>query len=241
MREAPGRKAVASTSSAARLRSLLGLETRPVAVAFSDAPPAGLAHIESAAVSGCTYWKLAAEGRSFYTNAEDHFGCPVGAHTHNVALTPEKQKELEGMVGTMVQLQYIKMEEVPQIPQRRTPLRVASYAPLDSATFPPDAVLVRGNARAIMLLAEAAGAAGAPVQAGVMGRPTCAVIPITADGGRAAASAGCIGNRVYTGLRDDEMYFSIPGTQLDAVVSKLETIVNANNALESFHRGRLPA
>ena len=232
---------MSSNSTAARLRSLLGLETRPVAVAFSEAPPDGLARIDSTAVSGCTYWKLASEGRSFYTNAEDHFGCPVGAHTHNVTLPPEKQKELEGMVGTMVQLQYIKMEEVPQIPQRRAPLRVASYAPLDAAAFPPDAVLVRGNARAIMLLAEAAGAAGAPVQGGVMGRPTCAVIPVTADGGRAAASAGCIGNRVYTGMRDDEMYFSIPGAQLDAVVSKLEVIVNANNALESFHRNRLPA
>ena len=230
-----------STSAAARLRSLLGLETRPVAVAFSDAPPAGLARIDSTAVSGCTYWKLAAEGRSFYTKAEDHFGCPVGAHTHNVVLPPEKQKELDGMVGTMVQLQYIRMDDVPQIPHRSKPFQVASYAPLDAATFAPDAVLVRGNARAIMLLAEAAGAAGAPVQGGVMGRPTCAVIPITAEEGRAAASAGCIGNRVYTGLRDDEMYFSIPGAQLDAVVSKLETIVNANNALESFHRNRLPA
>ena len=211
-----------------------------MAVAFSDAPPAGLSRIDSPAVSGCTYWKLAAEGRSFYTNAEDHFGCPVGAHTHNVTLTPEKQAELQGMVGTMVQLQYIQMEEVPQIPHRRAPFNVASYAPLDAATFPPDAVLVRGNARAIMLLAEAAGAAGTPVQGGVMGRPTCAVIPITVEDGRAAASAGCIGNRVYTGMRDDEMYFSIPGGQLEAVVTKLETIVNANKALESFHRGRLP-
>lgn len=225
-------------TSCARLAALLQLESRPVAVAFSDAPPAGLARMESPAVSGCTYWKLAAEGRSFYTEAEDHFGCPVGAHTHNVAMPPEKQEELQGMVGTMVQLQYIRMEEIPQIPRRRRPLAIASYAPLDAATFPPDAVLVRGNPRAIMLLAEAAAAAGAPVHGGVMGRPTCAFIPVTADDGRAAASAGCIGNRVYTGLRDDEMYFSIPGGQLEAIVSKLETIAHANSELESFHRNR---
>jgi len=141
----------------------------------------------------------------------------------------------------MVQLQYIRMEEIPQIPQRRSPMRIASYAPLDAATFRPDAVLVRGSARAIMLLAEAASAAGAPVHEGVMGRPTCAFIPVTADAGKAAASAGCIGNRVYTGLRDDEMYFSIPGGRLDAVVSKLETIANANRELESFHRNRQAA
>ena len=225
-------------SSSARLAALLHLENRPVAVAFSDAPPAGLARIDSPAVSGCTYWKLAAEGRSFYTEAPDHWGCPVGAHTHNVPMPAEKQQELQGMVGTMVQLEYIRMEEIPQIPQRRKPMVIASYAPLDAATFAPDAVLVRGNARAIMLLAEAAAAAGAPVHEGVMGRPTCAFIPVTADRGQAAASAGCIGNRVYTGLRDDEMYFSIPGSHLEAVVAKLETIARANQELESFHRNR---
>ncbi len=229
------------THSAARLKSLLGLISNPVAVAFSDTPPAGLRRIESPGVSGCTYWKLAAEGRSFYTEAEDHFGCPVGAHTHNVPMPAEKQQELQGMVGTMVQLEYIRMEEIPQIPQRKRPMAIASYAPLEAATFLPDAVLVRGKPRAIMLLAEAAAAAGAPVHGGVMGRPTCAFIPVTADEGRAAASAGCIGNRVYTGLGDDEMYFSIPGGQLEAVVSKLETIANANKELESFHRNRRAA
>ena len=221
-----------------RLESLLGLESRPVAVAFSDAPPAGLARIDAPAVSGCTYWKLAAEGRAFYTEAEDHFGCPVGAHTHNVPLTAEKHQELQGMVGTMVQLEYIRMEEIPQIPQRRRPMRVASYAPLDAAPFPPEAVLVRGKPRAIMLLAEAASAAGAPVHGGVMGRPTCAFIPVTTEDGQAAASAGCIGNRVYTGLADDEMYFSIPGARLEAVLAKLETIVRANRELETFYRNR---
>ena len=52
------------------------------------------------------------------------------------------------------------MEEVPQIPTRKTPLRVAVYAPLAAAPVPPDVVLVRGNARQLMLLAEAAQAAG---------------------------------------------------------------------------------
>jgi len=232
---------VDSKTSSARLAELLHLESRPVAVAFSDAPPTGLARIDTPAVSGCTYWKLAAEGRSFYTEAEDHFGCPVGAHTHNVSMPPEKETELQGLVGTMVRLEYIRMEEIPQIPQRRRPMVIASYAPLDAATFEPDAVLVRANPRAIMLLAEAAAAAGVPVHGGVMGRPTCAFIPVTADEGLAAASAGCIGNRVYTGLRDDEMYFSIPGGQLEAVVSKLQTIVHANSELETFHRSRRAA
>ena len=236
-----GENRLESRNAAQRFKSLLGLKSTPVAVAFSEAPPAGLSRIESPAVSGCTYWRLAEEGRAFYTAAEDHFGCPVGAHTHNVSMPPEKQTELQGLIGTMVQLQYIRMEEIPQIPQRRRPMAIASYAPLDRATFQPDVVLVRGKPRAIMLLAEAAAAAGTRVYGGMMGRPTCAIIPLTADDGRAGASAGCIGNRVYTGLGDDEMYFSIPGNQLEAVVAKLETIAHANNELELFHRNRLGA
>jgi hypothetical protein len=53
------------------------------------------------------------------------------------------------------------MEDVPQIPTRTTALQVAFYAPLVAAPVPPDVELVRGNARQVMLLAEAAQAAGA--------------------------------------------------------------------------------
>jgi len=40
---------------------------------------------------------------------------------------------------------------------------------------PPDVVLVRGNARQLMLPAEAAQAAGVAGTGAAMGRPTCAV------------------------------------------------------------------
>ena len=105
-------------SAATNLTNLLGLRTQPVAVKFHDAPPAGTPRIDKPALSGCTYWKFAADGRTFYTEASDHFGCPIGSYTHGIDLPPDKAKELEGLVGTMVQLQYIRMEEVPGIPRR---------------------------------------------------------------------------------------------------------------------------
>ena len=46
----------------------------------------------------------------------------------------EQATELEGLIGTMVQLNYIAMEEVPQIPQLEGPFGVAVYAPLADAT-----------------------------------------------------------------------------------------------------------
>jgi uncharacterized protein (DUF169 family) len=213
----------------------------PVALTFQQTPPVGVPRAASEGPSGCTYWKRAAEGQTFYTEAADHYNCPIGAYTHGIDLPPERAKELEEVVGTMINLSYLRPEEVPGIPRREGGFRVAVYAPLTDAAAVPDVVLVRGNARQMMLLSEAALAAGAGPQAGLMGRPTCAAVPEVLRSQAGVASLGCIGNRVYTGLGDDELYFALPGKSLAAVTEKLETIVNANRALEEYHRAKLTA
>src|SRR5262249_56813259 len=101
----------------------------------------------------------------------------------------------------------------------------------------PEVVLVAGNAGQVMLLAEAAQAAGVGGSR-LMGRPTCAALPQAMRTGQGVASLGCIGNRVYTGLADEEMYFALPGSQLGAVAEKLAGIVRANEELEKYHRQR---
>jgi uncharacterized protein (DUF169 family) len=225
-------------TTAERLTDLLGLRTAPVALTFREAAPAGVPHVGAAGPSGCTYWKQAALGQTFYTEASDHYHCPVGAYTHGVDLPPERAPELEGVVGTMIGLGYLRAEEIPAIPRRPGGFRVAVYAPLAESSGEPDVVLVRGNAKQVMLLAEAAQAAGVGAEAGLMGRPTCAAVPEVLRTQRAVASLGCIGNRVYTGLADDELYFALPGKQVGLVVEKLAAIVDANRELENYHRAR---
>ena len=63
-------------------------------------------------------------------------------------------------------------------------------------------------------------------------------MPEAINSERSAASFGCIGNRLYTGARETDAYFAIPGSQLGAVEESLAVIVRANVALEQFHRGR---
>ncbi len=224
-----------------RLQDLLGLKWSPVALAFQPRPPPGVQRIGAAGPSGCTYWKLAAEGNTFYTEAADHYNCPVGSFTHGIDLPPTQAQELEGLVGAMIGLQYIRQEEIPDIPRREAPFGVAVYAPLAEASLPLDVVLVRGNAKQMMLIAEAAASAGLSGGGELMGRPTCAMIPAAIQGGRVTTSLGCIGNRVYTGLGDGEFYAAIPGPQLAPLVDKLATIVTANRELEHFHRTRTSA
>ncbi len=225
---------------AKQLADFLGLRTAPVAVTFLAKAPANVPHVTTAAPSSCTYWKRAADGQTFYTEAADQLNCPIGAYTHGVDMPPATQQELQGAVGTMVSLGYIRLDEVPGIPKRTGPFGVAVYAPLEKAVGQPDVVLVCGNAKQIMLLEEAAQSAGVGGAAPLMGRPTCAALPAAMQTQRGAASLGCIGNRVYTEMADDELYYALPGKHLHAVVGKLAEIVKANRELEKYHRARVP-
>lgn len=223
------------------LTDLLDLSSPAVAIAFTDAPPAGVSRIARSGPASCDYWRQATDGETFYTIADDHKACPIGAHTHHVMTTADEQQQLMGLIQNMVGLQYIKLEEVPKIPRRATPLDVAVYSPLAKAPVAPDVVLVRGNARQLMLLTEAAQLAGIAGIGPAMGRPTCAVLPAAINSQSVSASFGCIGNRVYTGATENEAYIAIPGAHLSAIVESLRTIIDANTTLEAFHRDRASA
>ena len=55
-------------------------------------------------------------------------------------------------------------------------------------------------------------------------------VPAALSGG-VASSLGCIGNRVYTDVGDDEFYSVIAGADLDRVSDALATILSANQTL----------
>ncbi|MFP6765198.1 MAG: DUF169 domain-containing protein [Planctomycetaceae bacterium] len=225
--------------AATGLVELLGLTRQPVAIVFQDSAPDGTPRIDSAAPSSCTYWKLAADGQSFFTAAEDHFGCPIGSYTHGIDLPEAQGKELEGVISTMVELEYLGPGEVPEIPRREDHFGVVVYAPLAGATFDPDVILVTGSVRQMMTLAEAAHAAGVSCQTTMVGRPTCAAIPEVMKTGLSATNLGCIGNRVYTELKDEELYFLFAGPHLEKIADRLTAIVHANETLEEYHRSKL--
>lgn len=223
-----------------KIGTAVKLGRRPVAVAFLDAEPAGPVKIEKfdgTEPSGCSFWRLAAEGRLFYTVPENHFNCAVGAYTHNIALSPERDKETEQTLKMMFDLGYVKPEEVPQIFRLARAPKAIVYAPLGEAPVEPDVVLFSCKPTAAMLLNEAANRAGVGSGAPALGRPTCMALPASLQHG-SIMSLGCIGNRVYTGLGEDEMYIVLRGRDLSAVADALGTITNANVALKNYATGR---
>ncbi|HLJ53489.1 MAG TPA: DUF169 domain-containing protein [Chthonomonadaceae bacterium] len=222
------------------IQALLGLKAPPIAIGFFDGPPAGVPLWKGpSAPSGCSFWLRAQQGESFCTAASDHYNCPVGAYTHGISLPPERAGELMQTLQFMDANGYVSMDEVPGIPTLPQRPRYVAYAPADRAPFAPAVVVVAARPAQAMLLYEAAlqsGASGALMN--TSGRPACAILPLAVKTGSAALSLGCKGNRVYTGLPDEEMYVSVPGTQWAAVAARLERIVAANAVIGGYHEGR---
>lgn len=217
--------------------SALRLPRRPVAIAVRDMVPSGVSKFSGVAPSGCTFWRLAAEGRTFYTVPSDHYNCAIGSYTHNIALPPERAKELEDTLGFMTGIGYVRMEEVSGIPRLSKPPAAIVYAPLGDTPVDPDVVLFWGPAAKIMLLQEAAIRAGVAAQLNALGRPTCMAIPAAMALGM-VASTGCVGNRVYTGAEEGELYAAVPGKDLAKVADEAQTIGSANAKLLEYHQQR---
>jgi len=220
-----------------RFAGSLHLGRRPVAVTFRDTPPPGVTQFTGEVPSGCSFWRLAAEGRTFYTVPADHLNCPIGGFTHNIALPEPRAAELEQALGLMTSVGYIRMEDIPGVFRLPNAPAIVIYAPLADTPAAPDVVLFSGRPASVMLLEEAAMRAGVAAQLPMLGRPTCMAIPAALAQGT-VASAGCIGNRIYTGLEDDELYVAVPGKDLERIAGEVQTIVTANQKLAEYHRQR---
>lgn len=219
------------------LSSELKMTRRPIAIAFRQDVPSGVSKFVGRVPSGCTFWRLASEGNTFYTVPSDHYNCPIGAYTHHIALPPERAKELEETLGFMAGIGYVRMEEVPGIPVLPATPAAVIYAPLGDTPVDPDVVLFWGPASSVMLLQEAAIHAGVAASLNTLGRPTCMALPAALAHG-IVASTGCVGNRVYTRVQDGELYAAVPGRDVAKLADSVATVRSANASLLEYHEAR---
>lgn len=219
-----------------KLQQILASSRRPVAIAFLDQLPQGISKFEGSEPSSCSYWRLAAAGRTFYTVPSDHWNCPIGGYTHNT-LTPERMPELQQVLTLMSDIGYVRMEEIPGVfHMDKAPVAIV-YAPLSDIPVAPSVVLASGTPGRVMMLSEAALRAGAMSSLPLLGRPTCMAIPAAMANG-AVTSAGCIGNRVYTDIGENELYVTLRGTDLERIAHEIDTIQTANATLTQYHQDR---
>ena len=136
----------------------------------------------------------------------------------------------------MTECGYLAPEEVAGIPVLASTPRAVAYGPADNPGFAADVILIAAQPAQAMLLYEAALQAGAgnPLT-NALGRPACAVLPLTVASGTASASFGCKGNRVNSDLPDSEMYLSIPAAKWHAVKLALAAKLAANATMGHYY------
>lgn len=202
-------------------------KTKSVALTFASARPPGLCREPVPQAPGCTFLKLAAQGKTFYVETRDHFG-----HGRTAA------EELSELIAFTVNLTYTVNNEAANPSGTKAPLRYVIYAPLGSSPTFPDLVLVHGMGRELMWLGEAVRGAGVFVGSPAWGAPLCSIPARAPAAGEAALTGEGVGNHNHNGSRDREGWLTIPGRALGEICDELASLLSANELLAHLRRRR---
>lgn len=219
------------------LTASLDLQQPPVSISFTDAIPDGVTAHAGRVPAGCRFWQDGASV-AFATSASDHNLCAIGVYTHNLQSPLGQQTDLMDALKAFGELDYVRPEDLAQIPVLASQPAYVVYAPLAASPLPPDVVLLFVSANQTLILSEATQQVENQ-NAPAMGRPACAIVPQVMNTGRAALSLGCCGARAYLDvLTDDIAVFAIPGARLEAYAGRIEALAKANAVLSKFHQIR---
>ena len=224
-------------SLARQLMSSVGTDVPPIAITFSAAPPAGVAAFDDPmppptpdgrtgrVSAGCVFWMKSTD-RTFTTLPEDHGNCSVGSLTHGLKTLEEVAANED--VAALLECNWVTMDAVPLIPVVSERPGAITYGPLAETPIDPDVVLMRVTGRQLMVLSDAL------PDLDVSGKPQCHIVAVAKEQGRAAASVGCQLSRVRTGMSNSEMTCAIPASQLPALLDRIATAEQANDAVAAY-------
>ena len=140
-----------------KIKDKLGLEKSPVAIKLvlnEDDIPKGIPKIEEH-IRHCEMVQRAAQGNIFYATAEQQ-ACKGGAGAIGLMEPPEKVKsgEMYYSLGRFSSLGSAK-RTVDAIPKIDPIMKAIAYAPLETAPYDPDVVVIICNPKQAMQLAQA--------------------------------------------------------------------------------------
>ncbi|MDX1486667.1 MAG: DUF169 domain-containing protein [Acidiferrobacterales bacterium] len=216
----------------------LRLALPPIAVCLTDRAPEGIPSYEGAVPAGCVFWEKAISG-AFATSTRDHELCSIGVYTHNMVSPSSSYKpELKTVLKVLDQMQYVRSQDVAEIPVSQREVSHVVYAPLAATPLPPDVVLLFAHSGQGLVITEAVQRIDEDIPP-ALGRPACAVVAQALNRQRAALSLGCCGARAYLdALSDDIALWALPAAKLERYASCIETLAKANEVLGKLHRLR---
>lgn len=212
-----------------RLKTLLGLKGSPVAVRLikeRSEIPAGTPELKEK-VRHCEMVQKARNGDVFYATKEQH-ACAGGAGALGIVETPEKIKTGEFYFG----LGRFKTPEsakktMDAVPRTNKQFVASLYAPLEKAGFKPDVIVVIGNPKQLLKIAQSniyeKGGRNNVSFSGI--QSVCAdAVAQPYNTNEMNASFGCDGSRKFAKIADDELVVGIPASKLEGLVEALEKI-----------------
>jgi uncharacterized protein (DUF169 family) len=222
---------------ASEIHSLLGLQSPPLAITFSQDALEGVSFYEGATPepltdgrtgkvpAGCVFWIEATKG-TFTTKPEDHGNCSVGSLTHGLKTLEEVAGN--GDVAALLETGWVTMDMVPHIATIKEKHNFITYGPLKETRVDPDVIFLRLNGKQVMILHDA--------WPGIRfeGKPQCHIIAIAKEQNEPAVSVGCMLSRVRTNLPNSEMTCAIPAGKLADMVNALKTTAVADNAVATY-------
>jgi uncharacterized protein (DUF169 family) len=219
-----------------RLKRELKLDTDPVAVTFTGAPPPG-PRPRHGKISVCQALKRAGEGEVITITAES-CGCPGGLISLGLGRMPSEGRER--LVHFLVHQEKVYCSRVAIHRGQQSvppPLGVAShvlFAPLSRAAVLPDIVVFIGRPAALHPLATLAGYwDGGSIKAELTGPACRTAVAYPAVTGEIGLSLLDFGARRLAGFPDDHLLVSIPLHRMMGIVQALDQGVGRQGGEES--------
>jgi uncharacterized protein (DUF169 family) len=212
---------------------LLKLETSPVAVALlpkGEEIPENIQKIDQA-MRHCQMMDRVRKTREeFYATLEDE-SCKGGAGALGLGKMPPNVASGEFYYGTLKHFKSLEASKrtIEKVPRIDAESKIASiYAPLESASFMPDVVVIICSPKQVMLLTQAIlYNEGGRVEAEFAGKQSLCSDAVAQPylTGKMGITVGCTGTRTYTGMQESELTVGIPAKLLKDVLEGLRAIV----------------
>ena len=212
---------------------LLQLETSPVAVALIPKGaeiPEGIQRIKEGTKHCQMVDHVRKTKEEFYAVLEDQ-ACKGGAAAMGLGHMPPKLASGEFYYDNLKHFKTLEaskktLERVPMVEAES--MMAALYAPLESASFVPDVVVIICSPKQIMLLTQAAlYREGGRIETEFAGKQSLCSDAVAKPylTGKMGITVGCTGSRTYTGIQESELTVGIPAKMLKDLVEGLRAIV----------------
>lgn len=211
---------------AQRMTAILGLKGSPVAIAMRNDIPSDMAKGGSA--RHCEMVQRARlEGEEFYATLNEQ-ACKGGAAVMGLMDMPENvaSGEFYHKLGAFASKEAAK-NTVDLMPKAQQKSDAVLYAPLDTATFVPDLVIVIANPKQAMQIVQAdLYKNGGRIETGFAGKQSLCgdIVAHTLNAKSTQVSLACAGSRGHAKIADDELSMGIPAERLESLVDSLEQL-----------------